>query len=416
MNPNPQSPEFWDKKALDDETLRVFDICHQCRRCYNLCPSFNSLFQMIDAREGEGDVTKLTTAEKTRVVDECYECRLCYNHCPYTPPHHWQLDFPLLMLRSKAVAAREHGRSFRDRFLAETDRAGRMGTTFAPFVNWAGRNRASRVVMEKVVGIHRDRKLPEFAGETFYDWFSRRGSRGSGENGEVTLFHTCMVNYSYPHVGRAATAVLEHNGVRVHVPEQICCGMPSLDSGDLDAVREKVRINLKQLGGSDRPVVVPGPSCSLMLKQEYPRIAPSPETESLAGRTRDLCEFLVGLRRDGKLRTDFKNPAPSVLYQAPCHLRAQNIGFKSLELLRAIPGANVTLVEKCSAMDGSWGMKSENYQISLSAAKPLLREVEASAARVVASDCPLSGLQIEQGTGRKVVHPIEVLRDAYGLE
>lgn len=419
LNPQPASAQFWDRKALDAETLRVYDICHQCRRCYSLCPSFNDLFQMIDAYSGEGDVTKLTAVEKKKVVDQCYECRLCYNHCPYTPPHGWRLDFPLLMLRSKAIEARERGQSFRDRLLARTELIGRVGSALAPLFNWANRNRANRVLMEKTVGVHRDRLLPIYEGETFAQWFARRqpGSN-AGANGEVTFFYTCSVNYSNTEVGKAAVAVLEHNGIKVHCPQQVCCGMPSLDSGDLDGAQQQIMANERLLSDSlaaGRPIVVPGPSCSLMMKQEYPRLDPGPESERLAKSTFDLCEYLAGLRKEGKLKTDFKNKPGAVLYQAPCHLRAQNIGFKSMELLRAIPGTRVTLVERCSAMDGTWGMKKENFQISLQTAEPLFREVRESRVALVASDCPLSGIQIRQGTGRTVVHPIQILKEAYGL-
>jgi len=419
LNPLPTSKEFWDANALDAETGRVYDICHQCRRCYSLCPSFNDLFQMIDSPEVEGDVSKLTAPQRRKVVDECYECRLCYNHCPYTPPHEWSLDFPLLMLRSKAVAARERGRSFRDRLLASTELIGRVGSSLAPVFNWANRNRANRVLLEKALGIHRDRQLPIYQGETFARWFADHPpGPNSGANGEVTLFYTCSVNYSATDVGKAAVAVLEHNGIKVHCPAQVCCGMPSLDSGDLDGAQEQMLANERLLADSldaGRPIVVPGPSCSLMLKQEYPRLDPGPESERLAKTTVDLCEYLAGLRRQGKLKTDFKSNPGSVLYQAPCHLRAQNIGFKSMELLRAIPGTRVTLVERCSAMDGSWGMKKENFQLSLQAAEPLFKEVRESKADRVVSDCPLSGLQIQQGTGRKIVHPIQILREAYGI-
>jgi Fe-S oxidoreductase len=420
LNPQPHTAEFWDAKALDAETLRVYDICHQCRRCYNLCPSFGDLFQMIDTRGEEGDVSRLTAEDKKKVVDECYECRLCYNHCPYTPPHDWNLDFPLLMLRSKAAAAREGGGRFRDRLLAKTELIGRLGSALAPIFNWANRNRVNRVLMEKTVGIHRDRLLPIYQGETFARWFAgRQPSAGAGEDGEVTLFPTCSVNYSSTAVGKAAVTVLEHNGIRVHCPEPSCCGMPSLDSGNLEEARQMVQSTKRLLAGAvaaGRPIVVPGPSCSLMMKQEYPRLDPGPESERLARLTLDLCEYLAGMRKEEKLKTDFKNPPGSILYQAPCHLRAQNIGFKSMELLRAIPGAQVTLVERCSAMDGTWGMKKENFELSLQTAEPLFREVRQAKADWIASDCPLSGIQIEQGTGHRVLHPIQILMEAYGLK
>jgi len=376
------------------------------------------MFKRIDAA-GE-DASVLTAADNKHIVDLCYQCKLCYNHCPYTPPHAWNIDFPRFMLRSKAVDVKERGGvSRQDRALGDTDSVGKFGSALAPLVNFANRNKLNRILIEKLVGIHRDRNLPRFFRETFSKWFRKRQpSSSSGENGKVVLFHTCSVEYNAPKVGRAAVEVLEHNRISVASPEQRCCGMPFLDGGDIQSTIEAAAFNVKHLADAVRSgadVVVPGPTCSYMLKREYPDLLDTDDARLVAGATYDICEYLVKKAREGKLDRHFKVKPGRVAYQAPCHLRAQNMGFKSRDLMKAA-GAEVELIERCSAVDGTWGFKTEFYQLSMKVAEPLFEKIEQAKPDHTVSDCMLAGMQIEQGTGRTVLHPIEIIHMAYGLD
>jgi Fe-S oxidoreductase len=417
---DPNQSAFWNEGELDRELKRVADICHGCRRCYSLCPSFGDLFQRLDREEVDGEAERLGGADFRSVTDLCYQCKLCFNHCPYTPPHRWDLDFPRLMLRAKAVQGKREGISLQDRFLGRVDLVGRLGTLFAPLANRANHNRAARWLMEKIFGVHHERLLPSYAGESFAKWqASRPAAYVADAKNKAALFYTCSVNYHIPEVGRAAVKVLERNRVGVACPAQRCCGMPYLDAGDIDAARRNARANIAELyplvqRGYD--VVVPGPTCSYVLKQEYPLLSPGEAANAVAVKTFDLCEYLMRLHSAGDLDTNFVKPAGTVVYQIPCHLRAQNIGFKSRDLLALIPGTRVRLIEKCSAIDGTWGLKRQYFDLSLKVAAPLIAEIAAAAPDLVVSDCPLSALQIEQGTGRKSLHPVQVLADAYGLE
>ena len=412
------SRSFWQEPQVEAELKRVFDICNGCRRCYNLCPSFNDLFARLDKESVDGEAEKLDPGDLRSVTDLCYQCKLCFNHCPYTPPHRWDVDFPRLMLRSKAVQVRRDGVPFQDRFLGHVDWMGRMGSLFAPVANWAISNRFNRWIMEKLLGIHRDRILPTYASETFRSWFDqRKGGTKSGK--KVALFYTCSVNFNDPETGKACVKVLEKNSIEVACPEQRCCGMPYLDGGDIEATRKSARANTDSLyalvkEGCD--VVVPGPTCSYMLKQEYPLLLNDEASRAVAARTFDICEYLMALHGDGKLDTRFIRGAGQIAYQIPCHLRAQNIGYKSRDLMELIPNTTVRLIEKCSAIDGTWGLKRQYYDLSLKVAEPLLKEIRESRAEVTVSDCPLAALQIEQGLGRKTLHPIRMLERAYGLD
>ena len=409
------SPEFRDPGALSVEAKRVYDICAGCRRCYNLCPSFTHLLDVADA-EHDGDAAALTKAEERRVVDLCFGCNLCWPHCPYTPPHRWAVDFPGLMLRSRVVHAAAEGVRLRDRLLGNPELLGRLGSLAPGLANWANRRATFRWLTEKALGIDRRRRLPPYR-RRFSRWFRRQSPPADvGRNGRVALFHTTPVEFNFPETGRAAVAVLWRSGVEVICPPQVCCGMPALDGGDVEGAVRRARQNLESLGravAAGYDVVVPGPTCSRALKQEYPRLVPGEETERVVRRVHDLGEYLMKLHGTGRLALEFRGGLGRVAYQAPCHLRVQEMGFKSRDLLRLVPGTTVELLERCTGMDGTWGFKREFFDESQKVARPLLRELEAAAPDVVVSDCPLAGLQIEQARGRRVYHPVEALLAAY---
>ncbi|MCI0548607.1 MAG: 4Fe-4S dicluster domain-containing protein [Candidatus Rokubacteria bacterium] len=412
-----RSPEFWKLGKVDQELRRVYDICSGCRRCLPLCPSFKVLFDRLDTDVVDGDVEKLPAADVREVVDLCYQCKLCYNHCPYTPPHRWQVDFPRLMLRARSAQAHETGVSLQDRFLGNTELVGRLGSLTAPVSNWASEWSAHRIVMERMVGLHRKRTLPPFHRETFSRWFDRRPPPRIEPRARVALFATCSVEYNDPATGRAAVSVLEKNGVDVSLPRQRCCGMPYLDGGAVTEAKRLIADNVRSLAGAvreGREIVVPGPTCSYMLKQEYPWLDGSADADLVASHTRDLFEYLARLHGAGQLDTSFPSPPGKIAYQLPCHLKAQNMGTKSADILR-LTGAPVETIERCSAVDGTWGMKTAYFDLSMQLAQPLFRDVQAAAPDAIATDCPLAALQIHQGTGRAALHPIQILARAYGL-
>jgi len=412
-----------DPKQLDKETLRIYEICDGCRRCFNLCPSFNTLLDRIDVFEG--DVAKLTPADHHRVVDECYYCKLCFNHCPYTPPHQYALDFPHLMILWKKRLAMERGVRWRDRLLIMTDLMGRAGSLTAPLTNRLLENRMVRRLMELIAGVHHERLVLHFSTETFPRWFARRVQPANltVPIRKVALFSSCLVNYQATDVGKAAVQVLEKNGVQVVVPDQRCCGMPSFDVGDINAIKQAAKANVTSLHpwvAKGYDIVVPTASCSLMLKHEYPEMAGDEKTKQVADRTFDICEYLMKMKRDGQLATDFTHKPGRVAYQIPCHLRDQNIGFKSKELMECA-GAQVEVIERCSGHDGAWSAKKEFFPLSMTIAAKAVRAIEQAPADLVASDCPLAGLQLNQAGasahvgGRAALHPIQIVRDAYGL-
>jgi len=415
---DPRDPSFFDVKSVERELQRVTELCDGCRRCYRLCPSFDYMLdEAVD--KNHGDVSKVTSADYRKIVDLCWQCKLCFNHCPYTPPHKWDIDFPRLMLRAKAARGKAEGITLQDRVLGDVDRVAGLGCAVAPLSNWANSFPPARAAMAAVIGIERTRNLPKFHHKTFARWFRERGGGRVKDGRKVAFFFSCSVNYNEPQIGRDAVSVLEKNGCSLECPEQVCCGMPFLDGGDIDGAARNARKNIAALlplveRGAD--VVVPQPTCSYVLKKEYPMLAPGPDADKLAAKTQDLFEYLANRRREGSLATEFPGKRPGrVAYQMPCHLRAQNMGFKTRDVLQLIPDTQVHVVEKCTAMDGTWAMKKEYYQLSLNYARKAVAEMEGAQPTTFATDCTLSALQIEAVRGQRPAHPITLLREAYGL-
>ena len=412
----------WTRGHLEKETIRVFDICDGCRRCFNLCPSFTTLIDRLD--DYESDMSKFTGQDFSRIEQECYYCKLCFNHCPYSPPHQYDLDFPRLMVAWKQQRAKDGGMSVRDTLLVQTDLVGKIGSLTAPLTNWALRTPWVRTLLETVFGIHQKREVLPFHSETFTQWWEKRpaASNHRSISGKVAFFPSCLVTYQVPDIGKAAVQVLEKNGLEVVVPPgQQCCGMPRFDLGDIDGMRKAAEHHLalfRPFLDQGYDLVIPAPSCSLMFKREYPSLAHSHDMKQLADRTFDLCEYLMRLKRENRLSLDFPRNPGRVAYQIPCHLRDQNIGFKSKDLME-LTGATVHLIEKCSGHDGAWSAKTEFFDLSMKIAKKAVRDIENETFDLVASDCPLSALQLDQALGsrnsRPALHPIQVVRNAYGL-
>ena len=424
-----KSPDFHDEEKLFKELERVFDICHGCRRCVNLCTAFPSLFDLID----EGPTGELDGVEKKRyweVVDRCYLCDMCYmTKCPYVPPHPWNLDFPHTMLRAKAVKFKKGDIKMRDRVLSSTDALGKLASipVVAQFVNGANRASISRGIMQSALGVHKDRQLPEYTHRRFRAHAQPEASfpvkDGSNTPGKVAIFATCYVNYNEPGIGHDLLKILAHNEIpAVLVEKEACCGMPKLELGDLDAVARLKEVNIPVLADVARAgyaILTAVPSCTLMFKQELPLMFPGDaDVKLVAEAMYDPFEYLVLRNKDGLLRTDFKKPLGKVSYHVPCHLRVQNLGQKTRELLEKIPGTTVTTVERCSGHDGTWGVKVEYFEQSMKIGRPVFRQMAEAQPDYVSSDCAIAARHIRQGMGETTAdkqHPITLVRMAYGL-
>jgi len=423
---DPNEPRYWDPRDLEQELERVFTVCHSCRMCISYCPSFPDLFRRVDGyvERGKGEIDAFDAEDYKAVNDLCYQCKICYFKCPYTPEddHPFQLDFPRVMLRYKAHRARRDGVTLQDKVLGEPQLLGQLAAgPQARMTNLVSKNRLLRKVQAQATGISAEFNLPPFAGRTLRKWFDSHKPRiEAGTEGEVALFATCTATYNVPAAGVATVQVLEHNGLTVHFPEgQTCCGMPNLDGGDIEGAVRKAKQNIGVLYEhvqKGRKIVVPGPTCSYVLRKEYPQLVGTQEAKAVANSTFDSMEMLRARMRDGKLRGDFVEGIGRVGYHAPCHLRAQKIGTPGRQVLEAVPGTEVEVVEQCSAVDGTWGMKEQYFELGRQYARKLVQGLSRGGSfDAVCTDCPLAALRIEQELGRTAAHPMELLNRAYGL-
>jgi glycerol-3-phosphate dehydrogenase subunit C len=425
---DPHHPKYLDDEDLRSELTRVFDICHGCRLCFKFCSAFPSLFELIDRHEDE-DAAKLTRAEQDRVVDECFQCKLCYVNCPYIPGQsEWAVDFPRLMLRADATRHRQGDLSKREvlttNLLARTDLMGKVGSKTAALASPLTAKRGSlvRKVLEKAAGVSSVRLLPLFARQRFSTWFEKRPRvRAAKRQGRVAIFPTCLVEYQNPAIGQDMVKVYERNGIECSLTRDTgCCGAPWLHSGDIDHFTKAATKNARALATAvkaGKDIVVPQPTCSYVLRRDYPDYVGGPDAEIVARHTFDAAEYLMRVHKaEGTtLDTDFRGEIPGeIIYHAPCHLRAQNIGLKSRDLMR-LTGARVKVVPQCSGIDGTWGLRAENAELSIAVGRKLAEDLERAGGDVVAGDCHLANTAITEQTGRVPLHPLQVLARAYGI-
>lgn len=437
-----RSPWFWDEATLDKEMERVFHICHGCRRCFNLCDSFPRLFDLID-NGPTGEVDGVKVEDYAQVEEACTLCDMCFmTKCPYVPPHEWNVDFPHLMLRYRAVHAKKDGTAFTETQLAETDRNGRLATMAASVANWTTdeTNKTTRAALERLGGIHHGARLPKYAGETFEVRASREGvqlNEAAPAYGKrkAVLYATCFVNFNNTAIGSAARAVLAKNGVETEVVYPGCCAMPKLELGDLESVAGAARtVSGELLKWVDKgyDVIALTPSCALMLKFEWPLIVPeNADVKRLSQATFDLSEYVVDIAKKHGLAPGLEPLEGGVTVHLACHARAQNMGAKAAEMLRLVPKTRVAVVERCSGHGGIWGTRTENFEVAFKVGKPAAEAALRNKTSFVASECPLAAehlmqvmeMQAIETTGSqddpkpfRADHPIELLARAYGVE
>jgi glycerol-3-phosphate dehydrogenase subunit C len=426
-----QDEAWYDEAALEAELRRVYDICHGCRRCFNLCDSFPILFDAIDESPNE-EVDDLSLVQLAKVADACTLCDMCFmTKCPYVPPHSFDLDFPHLMLRHRAVQNRKGETGFVDKQLAEMGRNGRLGTMAAGLANWATKesNGLTRPLIEKVAGIDRRAHLPPFMEISLTrqapGLIPAPNPDGPGFGKKVAIYAGCHDEFNDGTPGLALLKVLGHNGVQVRIEHPDCCGMPKFENGDIAAVAsaaQRISAHFVPLVEQGWDVVPLTTSCALMLKFEWPLIEPESENVKLLSKHAfDVAEYVVALAKETGL-APIEPMAKTIGVHFACHARAQNMGPKAMEMLRLIPEAKPSLTERCSGHGGKWGIFKENFDRAVKVGKPAARNLVKGEPELIVSECPLAGPHLRQVIAAngaeppaRIGHPIEVLAQAYGL-
>jgi len=425
-----QDKEFYHEDLLNQELERVYDICHGCRRCVSLCDAFPTLFDLVD-ESSTMEVDGVAKADYMKVVDQCYLCDLCYQtKCPYVPPHEWNVDFPHLMLRAKAIQFRKGERKLSHKLLSNTRIQGKLGSlpVVSNAINAANHSPALRKLLEKALGVDQRAHLPHFHTDTLRKRdkvrqpLATEALAAGPTSGKVALFATCYCNVNAPDIAADLIRVFEHNGIPVRLTaKEECCGMPKLEQGDLATVDKYRKTNIPELvrlidEGWD--IVAAIPSCVLMYKQELPLMYPDdPDVQKVKANIYDPFEYLLHRHKAGLLNTEFKTALGKVAWHVPCHQRVQNIGPKTKDVLSLVPGTEVHVVERCSGHDGTYGVRVDTWQRSQKIAKPVISRVAKLEADYLVSDCPMAATQIADGLDLKngETNPLSLLRKAYGI-
>jgi glycerol-3-phosphate dehydrogenase subunit C len=401
---------------MTDVIRASLDNCVKCTICETFCPvsQVTPLFPGPKYVGPQAERYRSSGASSDASVDYCSGCGICTTVCPH--------DVKIAEINSRARAKlwEQRGVPLRNQLIARPSVLGRLGTPVAPLANWTLHNRGVRTLLQRVLGIHRDAPMPSFAGRTF----QRRSRRhvAPAEGPTVVYFHGCGTNFYEPLVGEMVVAVLEHNGFRVIVPPQDCCGLPLQSNGNFPAARAYVRRLVAHLAPHARdglPIVANSTSCGLMLKREAREIldVDDEDMEAVSRSTYDLCEFLLSLHQRGELRTDFAPLPLTVPYHAPCQQRGHGIGKPALDLLALVPQLRVIELDAdCCGIAGTYGLKKEKYEISMAVGQRLFDDIAATGADFAACDSETCRWQIAHGAGVTAVHPIELLYRAYGLD
>jgi len=428
-----QDDSFYDPNEIEKELHRVFDICHGCRRCFNLCDSFPILFDLVD-ESPTMELDGVDPANFKQVVDKCTLCDMCFmTKCPYVPPHEFNLDFPHLMLRYRAMEARNGDVTLADKQLAETDRNGKLASLVAPIANWATErgNTVLGPIVRGAAGLHPEAELPRYASNSFVNLSANtpvlnRDAPAFGR--KAVIYATCFVNFNTPGVGMDAREVLARNGVETVVLHPSCCGMPLLEQGRIADVARNAQTVAREM----QPWIEQGydviglvPSCSLMLKFEWPLILPDdPDVIALSKSSFDISEYIVDIARKEGLAPGMSPVEGTLTLHMACHARAQNFGQKGAEMLRLVPSSDVKVIERCSGHGGSWGFKRDHFETAMKVGRPVARQAAQNGPGFVMSECPLAGVHIVQGMERVggdgpkpelVTHPIQIIARAYGI-
>ncbi len=422
---------FYDEGPLFEELERVYDICHGCRRCVSLCQAFPVLFDLVDD-SSTFEVDGVDKQDYWKVVDQCYLCDLCYQvKCPYVPPHEWNVDFPHLMLRAKAVQFKKGEVGTARKMLTNTRNIGGLASipVVTETVNASNRSPTMRKLIQSALGVHPEAQVPTYHSNTAHKRYKKLPAPSVAEavqagrsRGRVALFVTCYGEYNMPQVSEDLVKVLRHNNIEVKLIEQEkCCGMPKLELGDLESVEKFKQFNLPILSkavSEGWDIMAPIPSCVLMFRQEIPLMFPDDaEVQSVKANIYDPFEYLMYRHKAGLFNTDFKSKLGKLAYHAPCHQRVQNVGPKTKDILSLIPGTEIEFIERCSGHNGTYGVRDETYKLSMKILKPVLNRVKKAEVDYVTSDCPMAADHIAHGlNGEKpALHPVSLLRQAYGI-
>ena len=426
-----KNPEYLNEEALDAEMRRQFEVCHSCRRCFNLCESFPTLFDLIDESKNE-DLESVDSKEFPKVVDKCTLCDMCFmTKCPYVPPHEFNIDFPHLMLRYRTLQKTKGKLNKIPQELAKIDRNAKIASIAPSIANWGSdkKNLITRKPLQTLTGIDQNAELPKFEKKTYIqkskDITKDINKDAPAFGRKVAIYSTCYVNYNNTSVGVAAEKVLLHNGVEVKPVYPGCCGMPYLEQSQHEKVvkqSELVSNELCKLIDDGYDIVTLTASCGLMLKFEWPLLNPENEKiKKLSKHTYDIDQYISDISKKEGLTNGLSQVDGGITVHNSCHARAQNMGNKALEMLRNLPETKVDVVERCAGHGGTFGVMKDTRKAAVKYGRTTARQIKNKKTKYVVSECPLASKHLDgllnENTEEEIIsmHPIEILSKSYNL-
>mgnify|MGYP001163727069 CR=1 FL=1 len=429
---NLNNNSYWDDIDLDKELRRQFDVCHSCRRCFNLCDSFPKLFDLIDDSKSM-ELDTVESSSFSEVVEACTLCDMCFMvSCPYVPPHEFAIDIPSLFIRYKALENRSKS-NFLDSQIANTDRNGKIGLLFPKLINFLTnkKNKLARKILSFLFKIDISATLPKFNKKSFKTLFKNFYHKIKHKNNypdKVIIFISCYVNYNDSKIGEALLNVLNKNKIHIEEFYAGCCKMPQLEQGKIHEVQSEAIKTADLLYDKIKKgykVIAPIASCALMIKSHWPLLnSNNKKILTLSENTYDIDEYLWDLNSRVGLVDGMKPLGRNITLHSSCHSRAQNIGPKSAQILKLIPGTSTVNVERCSGHGGTWGIKKKWNKTARKIGNGAARQIFKEENSIVASTCPLAALHLKdinedkkiRSYDEKIYHPIELISKSYGYK
>ena len=425
-----QSPADFDFEPVDEyEPVEVFDDgmdlrpgadnCYKCTACDTSCPVAEVDDEFPGPKFQGPEQWRLKRKEDVEIDDSimsCSNCMRCDNACPSSVP----LSQMHNEARGEYVENQMDHRSreyIRNRILANYRTLAELGSKVPGLTNFVMGNSLVQKINEKTLGITSEREFPEFASQTFREWWAERGgARIESDEKRIAYFHGCYSNYNTPEVGKALVRVFEEFGYEIAVPRQRCSGTPMFANGMLDDAERAANVNVpefKDLIDEGYDVIASCTSCSMSLKQEYPELFQISGIDEVSNHTYEALEYLriyedVQGALEGK-SVDY----PDLAYHAPCHARNQGLDRQAVELFREVDGFEIEDVgSSCSGISGTYGWKAEKYEKSMKIGEDMFDHMHHAKGSVGMTECPTCSMQMEHGSGYEIRHPLQLLEEA----
>ena len=392
-----------------------FEQCIKCTICTVYCPVAAANPDYPGPKQAGPDGERLRLKQPDfydNALKYCMNCKRCEVACPSN------VRIGDIIQAARIKYGPQRNTSLRNFVLSNTDLVGSLATPFAPIVNSAVALKPVRYVMDKVMAIDHRRVFPKYAHGTFTSWYRKHAAAAQAVYAkQVAYFHGCYVNYNNPQLGKDLIRIMNALGYGVQLlDKEKCCGVALISNGLYKQARRQAETNLASIrrAVSDRGLTVLATSstCTFTLRDEYPHLLEM-KNDDVRDRVELATRYLYRLITEQGARLRFREDAAPlrVAYHTPCHMEKMGWAYYSIELLRMIPGVEVTVLDsQCCGIAGTYGFKKEKHDISMRVGAELFEAVRGSRAEIVATECGTCRLQIQSATGVECLHPVSVIR------